>query len=180
MHVLRRAICSGGQHLGDVIPVSQLRAYANLVPHFSPHTDSQLTSFNSSKHCCEFFLNKYIDKNTYYAMSVYIPWWSVHMGSCRVFHIVLPPLLSMSLPAFSNKFHTVDAIHNVKSGSSPGQSPDEFQTNSGSRGRGRESRGWPRPGITPGARETNWVQRQRSSVDPLRRFQSDRGIRDQE
>ena len=70
MHVLRRAICSGGQRLGDVIPVSQLRAYANLMPHFGPCADSRLTSFNSSEHCCEFFLNKYFDKNTYYAMSV--------------------------------------------------------------------------------------------------------------
>ncbi|KIM57296.1 hypothetical protein SCLCIDRAFT_28909 [Scleroderma citrinum Foug A] len=70
MHVLRRAIRSGGQHLGDVIPVSQLRAYANLVPCFGPRADSQLTSFNSSEHCCKFFLNKYFDKNTYYAMSV--------------------------------------------------------------------------------------------------------------
>ena len=70
MHVLRRAIRSGGQRLGDVIPVSQLRAYTNLVPRFGPRTDSRLTSFNSSEHCCEFFLNKYFDKNTYYVMSV--------------------------------------------------------------------------------------------------------------
>ena len=70
MHVLRRAICSGGQRLGDVIPVSQLRAYANLVPRFGPRADPRLTSFNSSEHSREFFLNKYFDKNGYYAMSI--------------------------------------------------------------------------------------------------------------
>ena len=32
-------------------------------------------------------------------------------------------------------------------------------------------------GITPGVQETNWVQQQRSSVDPMCRFQLDRGNR---
>ena len=57
----------------------------------------------------------------------------------------------------------------VKSRSSPGQ----VRTNSGSRGQGQKGRGWPRPGITPGAWETDWVQWQRSSIDPLCRFWSD-------
>ena len=64
--------------------------------------------------------------------------------------------------------------------SSPGLLRVKVRMNSGSRGRGRKNRGWPRPGIAPGAWETDWVQRQRSSVDPLRRFRSDRGIRDWE
>ena len=61
--------------------------------------------------------------------------------------------------------------------SSPGLLRVKVRTNSGSRGQGQESRCWPRLGITPGARETDWVQRQRSSIDPLHRFRSDRGIR---
>ena len=49
-----------------------------------------------------------------------------------------------------------------------------------SRGRGRKGRGSPRLGITLGVRETDWVQRQRSSVDPLHRFRLDRGSRNRE
>jgi len=70
MQVLRRAIPSGGQRLGEVIPVSQIRAYANLIPHFSQRADSCLTSFNSSEHCHKFFLNKYFNKNTYFSLTL--------------------------------------------------------------------------------------------------------------
>ena len=64
--------------------------------------------------------------------------------------------------------------------SSPGLLQVKVQMNSGSGGRGWESRGWPRLGITPGVQETDWVQQQRSSIDPLRRFQSDGGNKGQE
>ncbi|KAI5996688.1 hypothetical protein EDD15DRAFT_2387099 [Pisolithus albus] len=70
MHILKRAMRSGGQHLGDVIPVSQIRTYANLIPRFGQHADACLTSFNSFKHCREFFLNKYFDKNSYHPLSL--------------------------------------------------------------------------------------------------------------
>ena len=82
---------------------------------------------------------------------------------------------------------TVDYIHrwywwpkHQEKLSSLGLLQVKVRTNFGSRGRGRESRGWPRLGITPGARETNWVQQQRSSVDPLHRFWLDRGNKGQE
>ena len=70
MHTLKRATRSGGQWLGDVIPVAQIKAYANLIPRFGQHADPRLTSFNSYEHSCEFVLNKYFDKNTYHAMSL--------------------------------------------------------------------------------------------------------------
>jgi len=70
LHILKRALCSGGQHLGDVIPVLQIRAYANLIPRFGQCADSQFTAFNSFKHCREFYLNKYFDKNSYYPLSL--------------------------------------------------------------------------------------------------------------
>ncbi|KAI6010464.1 hypothetical protein EDC04DRAFT_2871206 [Pisolithus marmoratus] len=68
MHILRRAMQSCGQCLGDVIPVSQIRAYANLILHFGQCADTHLTSLNSFEHCWEFFLNKYFDKNSYYPL----------------------------------------------------------------------------------------------------------------
>ena len=70
LHVLKRAMCSGGERLGDVIPVSQIRGYANLIPRFGQCADSWLTAFNSFEHCQEFYLNKYFDKNSYYPLSL--------------------------------------------------------------------------------------------------------------
>ena len=49
----------------------------------------------------------------------------------------------------------------------------QVQGNSGLRGQGWKGSSWPRLGITPGVQETDWVQWQRSSIDPLHRFQSD-------
>ncbi|KAI5986479.1 hypothetical protein EDD15DRAFT_2373187 [Pisolithus albus] len=70
MHILKRAMRSNGQHLGDVIAVSRIRAYANLIPRFGQCADARLTSFNSFEHCREFLLNKYFDKNSYYPLSL--------------------------------------------------------------------------------------------------------------
>ena len=70
LHVLRRALHSGGQRLGDIIPVSQIRAYANLIPCFGQRADAWLTAFNSFEHSWEFFLNKYFDKNSYFPLSL--------------------------------------------------------------------------------------------------------------
>ena len=54
--------------LGDVIPVLQLHSYINLIPHFSTVADPCLTEFNSLEHCWEFFLNRYFNKNTMFAL----------------------------------------------------------------------------------------------------------------
>jgi len=70
LHVLKRALCLSGQRLGDVIPVSQIRAYANLIPHFGQRADAHLTASNSFEHSREFFLNKYFDKNSYFPLSL--------------------------------------------------------------------------------------------------------------
>lgn len=70
MHVLKRAARSGGERLGDVIPVTQIQAYANVIPRFGNRADPRLTSFNALEHTREFFLNKYFDKNIYYPLSL--------------------------------------------------------------------------------------------------------------
>ncbi|KAI6003153.1 hypothetical protein EDD15DRAFT_2385610 [Pisolithus albus] len=70
VHILKRAMRSNGQRLGDVIAVSRIRAYANLIPRFGQCADARLTSFNSFEHCREFLLNKYFDKNSYYPLSL--------------------------------------------------------------------------------------------------------------
>ena len=69
LHILKRAKRATGQRLGDVIPLSQVRAFAHLIPRFGPTADTRLTAYNSFEHSSEFYLNKYFDKNTYFALS---------------------------------------------------------------------------------------------------------------
>ncbi|KAG1808474.1 hypothetical protein EV424DRAFT_1574242 [Suillus variegatus] len=70
LHVLKRARRSNGTRVGDVVPVTQLRAPVNLVPRFGVSADNRLTPYNSMEHASEFWLNKYWDKNTYLPLSM--------------------------------------------------------------------------------------------------------------
>ncbi|KAG1819134.1 uncharacterized protein BJ212DRAFT_1446237 [Suillus subaureus] len=54
LHLLKRAKCSNGTCIGDVVPVSQLRAPVNLVPCFGTVADMRLTAYNSLEHASEF------------------------------------------------------------------------------------------------------------------------------
>lgn len=69
LHILKRAKRSNGTHLGDVIPLSQIRAPVNLVPRFGITTDSRLTAHDSLEHCLEFWLNKYWNKQFFFFLS---------------------------------------------------------------------------------------------------------------
>jgi len=62
LHVLKWVKHSNGTWVGDVIPVMQLGAPVNLVPHFGASVDNHLTPYNSMKLAWEFWLNKYWDK----------------------------------------------------------------------------------------------------------------------
>lgn len=70
MFILKRAVRSSAERIGDIIPLTEIRAFANLVPRFGAAADSRLTMFNSLEHCREFFLNKFFDKNIYYPLSL--------------------------------------------------------------------------------------------------------------
>lgn len=71
MHVLRRAKRGDGQYIGDVIPVSQLRSAANLIPRFGPDAANPRLTRNNSHECSEeFWLNKYWNKDFYYTLNV--------------------------------------------------------------------------------------------------------------
>ena len=69
MQILRQAKRSNGEHLGEVIPLNQIRVFAHLIPRFRMDADPRLTAFNSLEYSTEFYLNKYFDKNTYIALS---------------------------------------------------------------------------------------------------------------
>ncbi|KAG0698406.1 hypothetical protein DFH29DRAFT_983887 [Suillus ampliporus] len=69
MHILKRAVRSAGVPFGDILPLDQIRSFAHIVPRFGPVADSCLTAENSAHSAQVFFLNKYIDKEFYYAIS---------------------------------------------------------------------------------------------------------------
>ncbi|KAG2090007.1 uncharacterized protein F5147DRAFT_748281 [Suillus discolor] len=69
MHVLKCAMRSAGVPFGDILPLDQLRSFAHIVPWFGHIADVHLTAQNSAHSACVFFLNKYIDKEFYYAIS---------------------------------------------------------------------------------------------------------------
>lgn len=70
MFVLKRSVRAGGAPLGDIIPLSQLRALADLIPRFGAKADPRLTKQTSLAYSTEFWLNKYFDKQTYFALTL--------------------------------------------------------------------------------------------------------------
>ena len=70
MFALKRAVRAGGAPLGDIIPVSQLRALADLIPRFGAQADPRLTKQTSFAYSAEFWLNKYFNKQMYYALAL--------------------------------------------------------------------------------------------------------------
>ncbi|KAG2123438.1 hypothetical protein DEU56DRAFT_745404 [Suillus clintonianus] len=69
LHLLKRAKRSNGSRMGDVIPVSQLRAPVHLIPRFGVTADTRLTAYNSMEHAAELWLNEFWDKNVFFALS---------------------------------------------------------------------------------------------------------------
>ncbi|KAG2354119.1 hypothetical protein BDR07DRAFT_1382518 [Suillus spraguei] len=69
MHVLKCVMRSAGVPFGDILLLDQLHSFAHIVPRFSPVADAHLTAQNSAHSACVFFLNKYINKEFYYAIS---------------------------------------------------------------------------------------------------------------
>jgi hypothetical protein len=68
MYLLKRSTREDGTNLGDVVPVAQICAPADLVPHFGPVADPHLTQFNQREVCNEFWLNKTFDKEMYFIL----------------------------------------------------------------------------------------------------------------
>lgn len=69
LHILKRAKRSNGTRLGDIIPLSQIRAPVSLVPRFGIAADNRLTAHNSLEHCSEFWLNKYWNKQLFFSLT---------------------------------------------------------------------------------------------------------------
>lgn len=68
LFVLKRATRSGNERLGDIIPLTQLRAAAQIVPRFGRKADPRLTSHTCIEYGSEFWLNKYEYKELFWAL----------------------------------------------------------------------------------------------------------------
>ena len=69
MHMLRRAVRANRSRIGEVIPVTQVRSPAHLIPNFGKEAHPRLRRENSYEVSSEFWLNKYWSKEFYFALS---------------------------------------------------------------------------------------------------------------
>ncbi|KAG6369928.1 hypothetical protein JVT61DRAFT_13312 [Boletus reticuloceps] len=70
LHILKRATLASGAPFGEIFPLDQLRSDCNLAPRFDgAQVDSRLSCYNSIHSSPTMFLNKYIDKDFYYAVT---------------------------------------------------------------------------------------------------------------
>jgi hypothetical protein len=68
MYVLKRSRRSDGTTMGDVVPLGQLRTLLDIVPRFGAEASKQLTKETSLEFSLEFWLNKYFEKELFYAL----------------------------------------------------------------------------------------------------------------
>ncbi|KAN0101088.1 hypothetical protein V8E55_001072 [Tylopilus felleus] len=71
LHVLKQAtqrISGVTLTLGDILPLDQLRSYAHIVPQFGRVADNHITFSNYTEYSESIYLNKYFDKDFFYAI----------------------------------------------------------------------------------------------------------------
>jgi hypothetical protein len=68
MYIVKRSLRADGSRMGDVIPVTNLRASADLIPLFRNQADKRLTKENNLECNQEFLLNKFFDPNLFYSI----------------------------------------------------------------------------------------------------------------
>ena len=69
LYLLKRAARSNGEIAVDIIPLNQLRSLVDVSPRFGEKANPRLTNGNSLSFATEFWLNKYFDKELFYALS---------------------------------------------------------------------------------------------------------------
>ena len=67
-YALKRAMQAGNLRLGDVVPLTQLQAAAQISPRFGSKADPRLTSQTCIEYSSEFWLNKYETKEMFWAL----------------------------------------------------------------------------------------------------------------
>ncbi|KIK17896.1 hypothetical protein PISMIDRAFT_14783 [Pisolithus microcarpus 441] len=70
LHILKRAMRSNRERVGDVLPLSHIRSPVHLIPHFGKTANPHLTTHTSHEFSTEFWLNRYWNKHIYYCLSL--------------------------------------------------------------------------------------------------------------
>jgi hypothetical protein len=68
MHVMRRAQCSNGARIGDVIPLNKIVSPAHLIPRFGRSADTRLALETSNEYSTDFFLNKFWNTEFFFSI----------------------------------------------------------------------------------------------------------------
>jgi len=68
MYLLKRAHRTDGSIIGDVVPLAQLQALVDLVPRFGKAASRQLAKETVLAYSSEFWLNKYFEKELFFAL----------------------------------------------------------------------------------------------------------------
>lgn len=69
MHILRRVI-RNGIRVGDIIPLNHIRSPAHLIPRFGKEANPRLTRHTCYELSNEFWLNRYWNKEFFYALTL--------------------------------------------------------------------------------------------------------------
>ncbi|KIK17531.1 hypothetical protein PISMIDRAFT_111211 [Pisolithus microcarpus 441] len=69
MHLpmLKRAVRTSGSYFGNIFPLDQISSFAHVVPWFGKTADKRLTYMNACHASQSFYLNRYFDKDFFYA-----------------------------------------------------------------------------------------------------------------
>jgi hypothetical protein len=67
MHLLKRAYRTDGSIMGDIVPLAPLRTLVDLVPRFWKQANRQSAKETVLEYSSEFWLNKYVEKELFYA-----------------------------------------------------------------------------------------------------------------
>jgi hypothetical protein len=70
MYQLKHAKGGNCTLLGDVVPLDQVRTLVVLTPWFGDQADTRLRKTNNLTYCSEFWLDKYFDKEIFYALTL--------------------------------------------------------------------------------------------------------------
>lgn len=70
LYLLKRGKRANGEIIGDIVPLNQIRALADVPPRFGAKANCTLSKENSHSVSTEFRLNKYFDKEMFLAMTL--------------------------------------------------------------------------------------------------------------
>lgn len=69
-YIVKRSRRADGTAMGDVVPLHQVRALVELTPCLGQKANPQLTKETSMHHSQQFYLDKFFDKELFYALDV--------------------------------------------------------------------------------------------------------------